>query len=66
MTVLVAKFKNRREASLAASFIKTMKKEVRIVSEKDWEDFYMAQMIEEGMNEKGEVPLEKIKKKLQK
>jgi hypothetical protein len=66
MTVLVAKFKNKRDAQLAASFIENMKEKVEIMKEENWEDFYLAQLIDEGMKEKGEVPLERIRKKLRK
>jgi hypothetical protein len=64
MTVLVAKFRNKREAELAASYIRKMKNKPVVMKEKHWEDFYLAEMIDEGMNEKGIVPLEKIRKKL--
>jgi hypothetical protein len=64
MTVLVAKFKNKREANFAASAIRKIQKNVEMVNGKHWEDFYFGQMIDEGMKEKGNVSLTDIRKKL--
>ncbi|MDR2206537.1 MAG: hypothetical protein LBE36_10345 [Flavobacteriaceae bacterium] len=64
MTVLVAKFKNKREADRAASVIRKMQENVEVVNGEYWEDFYLGQMIDEGMKEKGSVSLASIRKKL--
>ena len=64
MTVLVAKFKNKHEANLAASAIRKTQKNVEVVNGEHWEDFYFAQMIDEGMKEKANVSLASIRKKL--
>jgi hypothetical protein len=64
MTVLVAKFKNKREANSAASIIRKMQKNVEVVNGEHWEDFYFGQMIDEGMKERGNVSLASIRKKL--
>ncbi len=65
-TVLIARFKNKREAGLAAKLIEKYNSEISIVKRADLEDFYLAQLIDEGMKEGGVVPLSKIQKKLSK
>lgn len=62
--VVVAELENRRDANAVAKFIRSLKKEAKIVKASSWEDLYLAKMIDEGMKEKGEIPVEKIHQKL--
>lgn len=64
MTLLIAKFKSKKEANIVASYIRKMKKEVEVMKEENWDDFFLAQMINEGMKEKGTVSLKSVRKKL--
>lgn len=65
-TVLIAKFKNKREASTVARLIEKYAGKVNVIKKSHLEDFLLAELIDEGMKETVEVPLEKIKKKLSK
>ncbi|MCX6198576.1 MAG: hypothetical protein NTY88_05060 [Bacteroidetes bacterium] len=64
MTLLLAKFKSKKEANLVASYIRNMKKEVQLMKEENWDDFFFGQLINEGMKEKGTVSLASVRKKL--
>lgn len=66
MTILVAKFKNKREADAMAVIISALSKKINVLKGEHWDDFYMAQMIDEGMKEKGSVSIDSIRKKLRK
>jgi hypothetical protein len=63
-TVLLAEFDNRKDAKAASDLLKKLSKEVKLMKGKFWEDTYLAARIDEGMKEKGEVPIEEIHKKL--
>ncbi len=66
-TVLVASFENKQDAAAAAArLIKKFHSTVKVMRGELWEDLYLAKMIDEGMKEECEVPLEKIRKKLRK
>lgn len=65
-TVLVASFENKQDAAAAARLIKKFHSTVKVMRGELWEDLYLAKMIDEGMKEECEVPLEKIRKKLRK
>jgi hypothetical protein len=64
--MIVAKFKNRRDADEAAQLIRKYKSELKVMSAEEAEDFYLAQLIDEGMKEPGEVPLAEIQRRLRK
>jgi plasmid rolling circle replication initiator protein Rep len=64
--VLIARFKNKREADLIAQLIGTMPKAKVLQKGKNLEDMYFAELINEGMKEKGTVSLAAFKKGLQK
>jgi hypothetical protein len=66
MSVLIARFKNKREASFAAKLIKRYRKSSKVLTGKSLEDLYMGEMIEEGMQEKGTISRETFKKYLDK
>ena len=65
-TVLVAEFENKKDASVAAKYLLTLRSKVRMMKEEEYEDSLLAKLIDEGMEEEGEVPIEKIYKKLRK
>ncbi len=66
MSVLIARFKNKREASFAAKLIKQYRKTSTVMTGKNLEDLYLGEMIEEGMKEKGNLSPEVFKKYLDK
>ncbi len=63
-TVIIARFKNKREANAAARFMKRYKSEVRMMNPDVWDDWELGKLINEGMKEKSEVPIETIRAKL--
>lgn len=65
-TMLIARFKNKREASLIAKLIKEYRKTSTVMTGKSLEDLYLGEMIEVGMNEKGTLSLKDFKKYLDK
>lgn len=65
-TVLLAEFDNQREALAASKILKKLGTDVKLVKGKFWEDIYLATMIDKGMKEKGEIPVEEIHKRLRK
>jgi hypothetical protein len=64
--LLLAEFKNKREAELVAQLIETMGEAKVLQKGKNVEDMYFAEMINEGLNEKGSVSLANIKLQLNK
>lgn len=66
MSVLIARFKSKREASFAAKLIKRYRKSSKVLTGESLEDLYMGEMIEEGMQEKGTISKETFKKYLDK
>lgn len=50
--VLIARFKNKKEANLASRLIRSHIKYSRMVSGENMEDLYLGEMIEEGMKSK--------------
>ena len=68
MSIIVAKVKNEDDADFIVQFIRRFKGEVKLLSEKltTSEDKWMIKKIDEGMKEKGEIPIEEILAKLRK
>lgn len=64
--LLLASFKNKREADLVAQLIGTMRTARVLQKGKNLEDMYFAELITEGMKEKGNLPVAAFKKKLDK
>ena len=62
MTVLIARFKNQREATFAAKLIKQYRKTSKVITGKNLEDLYLGEMIEEGLKVKGNISSEYFKK----
>jgi len=62
--LLLAAFKNKREADLVAQLIGTMPQAKVLQKGKNLEDMYFAELITEGMKEKGSRPVSAFKKKL--
>ncbi len=54
-SVLVARFKNKKDANFVASLIKKFRKNTKVLQGEAWEDLYLGEMIEEGMKDKGEI-----------
>ena len=65
-TVLMAEFDSPKEAKAASALLKKFGRDVKLMKGKFWEDMYLAAKIDEGMKEKGEVPVAEIHKKLRK
>jgi len=65
-TVIVAKFKSKRDADEAARFIRKFKSELKVMSSQESEDFYLAQLIDEGMSDSRDIPLEELQRRLRK
>ncbi len=65
-TVLIARFKNKKDASSAARLMKQFKSDVGLLDEASWEDIELAKLIDAGMKEPGQVPLKTILEKLKK
>jgi hypothetical protein len=65
-TVLVARFKSKREAAHIEKLIKEYRKNSTVVISKSFEDIYLGEMINEGLREKGIVPLAEFKTYLDK
>ena len=64
MTVLIARFKNKREASFAARLIKQYKRTSKVMTGEKLEDLYLGEMINVGLNETENIPLKDFKKYL--
>ena len=62
--LLIAEFKNKREAELVAQLIGTMPAAKVLQKGKNLEDMYFAELIIRGMKEKGTVNLSLFKKEL--
>jgi len=64
--VLIARFKNKKEAALATRLIKQHVKSPHLVTGNNLEDLYLGEMTEEGMKEKKNIPITAFKKYLEK
>ena len=64
--LLIAEFKNKREAELVEQLIGTMHKAKVLQKGNNLEEMYFAELINEGMKEKGTVNLTAFKKNLYK
>ena len=62
--VIIARFKNKREANAAVKYIKRYKSEIGIVNSAVWDDWEFGKLIDEGMKTKKEVSIEAIREKL--
>jgi hypothetical protein len=65
-TVLIAEFKNKREAELVAELIETMPKAKVLQKGNNLDDMYLAALITQGMKEKGSVNLTQFRSDLKK
>ncbi len=63
-TVLVASFHSKAEAKAAAELLKQLKGTVRMLQQEHWDDLLFGKMIDDGMAEEGEIPLETLRAKL--
>lgn len=63
-TVLIASFHSKAEAEAAAKLLKELKGTVRVLKEEHWDDLLFGKMIDDGMAEEGEIPLESLRDKL--
>lgn len=65
-TVLIARFKNKKEAALATRLIKLHVKSPRLVVGNNLEDLWLGEMIDEGMKEKRNHSIKTFEKRLDK
>jgi hypothetical protein len=65
-TVLVASFRSQAEAEAAAELLKRLKGTVRMLKQEHWDDLLFGKMIDDGLAEEGEIPLELLRAKLRK
>jgi len=66
LTTIILQSKEDNKTKLLMQLLKELKIKAHLVSEEELEDMYLARLIDKGMAEKGEVPLESIRKKLRK
>lgn len=64
MQTIIIQPKEETQTNLILKLLKQLKLKARFVSNEELEDAYLAKLIDEGVKEGGEVPLEEIKKKL--
>lgn len=64
MRVLIARSKNKREASFAARLIRQYKRTSTVITGESLEDLYLGEMINEGLKETMDIPLKNFKKYL--
>jgi hypothetical protein len=62
--ILIARFKNKKEAVLVEQLIGTMRTAKVLQKGNNLEDMYFAELINEGMKEKGSTPIKLFKKQL--
>ena len=65
MKTFIIQSKEESKTTLVLSLLNQLKIKARLLSE-EMEDAYLARLIDEGMEEKGEVPLSELRKKLRK
>ncbi|MEP7169449.1 MAG: hypothetical protein ABI855_08790 [Bacteroidota bacterium] len=66
MKTFIIQSKEESKTHLVLSLLKQLKIKARLLSEEQLEDAYLARLIDEGMAEKGEIPLNELRKKLRK
>ena len=66
MKTIIIKSSNDADANAIMKFARSRKMKAKFLAGKDLEDIYFARMIDEGMKEKGEVPLAEIRRMLRK
>ncbi len=64
--VIVARFRRKKDAEQVKKMIKKLGRDAEIIKGEKLEDLWLGKMIDEGMKEGGEVPIEAIHKKLRK
>ncbi len=58
--VVVATFENKRDADFIAGMIKRFRKNAKVLRGEKLEDAYLGELIEEGMQDKGEISEEEF------
>jgi len=69
MSVLIAQFKNVRDADFVAQLIKKIQgknNKVNVMSDEDWEDYRLGKIADEAELEGGTIPHEKISQSFKK
>ena len=66
MKTFIIQSKEESKTTLVLSLLKQLKIKTRLLSEEQVEDVYLARLIDEGMEEEGEVSLSELRKKLRK
>lgn len=62
--ILIARFKNKKEADAATMLIKKQSASSTLVRGTNLEDMLLGELITEGMKEKGSTPIKVFKKEL--
>ena len=62
--ILIARFKNKKEADAATMLIKKQSASSTLVRGTNLEDMLLGELITEGMKEKGSTPIKVFKKQL--
>ncbi len=60
MSVLIARFSNKRDAKISARNAQKHRNTVKLVEDAAWEDFILGKLIEQAEKEGGVVPIEKV------
>lgn len=66
MKTLILQGQNNNTMDLVLQLIKELKIKARFLTDEEIEDSYMANLIDKGMKEKGEVSLTELRKKIRK
>ncbi|MBW8050020.1 MAG: hypothetical protein FVQ77_06715 [Cytophagales bacterium] len=66
MKTIVIQSANDEDSSFLLKFARKMKMKARFIDEEELEDRWLAKLIDEGMKEEGEIPVEKVLDKLRK
>jgi len=66
MKTIIFQTNEEKKTNLLLNLMRELKVKARILSEEDMEDVYLARLIDEGMKEKGEIPLARIRRTLRK
>ena len=66
MTYIVSKYRTKKEADIALKLLRATRGKSKLFRNSELEDFLFGKLIDEGMKEKKEVPMEKIYVKLRK
>lgn len=61
MKTIIIKSRNDEDAEIILKFARKMKMKARYLTQEELDDAYLVHLIDEGMEEEGEVPLEDVR-----